>query len=489
MMLAKLEGGPFEKIKGLIDKAIASGRHFQSAQTGYIHYCPHQKEDNPRHTIPLYENFLFALALLRSKSIENVNEAKTLISNLLHFQSTTGNFPIYLHEYPQCKDALRGIDILAPLYWITKHFGHVLGADLRKQLDESLNKIIQYSAALHQEYPLPYSMACRFAGGLVAVGKMQKNEQWISLGESLFREYTATNDAWCSTEYLADLIIALQMADIDFFSNEQWKSLREFVVNTWNPNVCAYTGPGVKELQYKREPKANIYDLLMGIFFGTFSHRCDPLDIYQLQGALIQPLEPVLVTPAERYEGNYKGQKWICLNNERRSLILLEKKLPQVSLENSYSPLKILWGTSTFAHTFVCQGCKCSNIEYEVKENGCDLIFTLDKELETQEKEKQREINFYFDFHPDYKIHVDGCTATTFEMGQSVSLELAGNKIALKFELLEGEGHFLGHISHGNRPSQSMHGDDLRFEAYDWNIFLRTIRRANKVKLRVAIRC
>lgn len=482
-MLAKLEGGPFEKIKGLIEKAIEAGRHFQSPQTGYIHFFPHQKQGDPYHAIPLYENFLFALALLRSKMHENINEAKVVVTNLLHFQHPKGNFPVYLHEYPACRDSLGGIDILAPLYWTIKHFGHVLGGDLRAKLDDSIQRLIQYGLTQHQEYPMPYSMAARFAAGLVAVGRLQKNEEWVAGGNLMLGQLAEEREAWCSTEYLSDLLIALQMADINFFAEERWQPLKDYIVNTWNQDVCAFVGPGVRELQLKQEPKPNLYDLFMGTFFGTFAHRCEALDIYHLQAALIQPIDPVQLKPADSTEGTYKGQKWVSFS----SMALLEKRVSQVSLENTYSPLKIVWGDSKFAHTFVCQGCKCSTIEYQVKENGCELFLDLDREIDLQDKEKQREINFYFDFHPDYEIHVDGFTATTFEFGQAVTLELGDHKISLNFEVVDGSGQFLGHISHGNRPSQALHNGDLRFEAYDWNLFVRTIRRDPRVRIKVAV--
>ncbi len=53
---------------------------------------------------------LFALALLRSRTTENILEAKAIVDNLLHFQlkegPSAGNFPKYLHEYPNCKQRL-----------------------------------------------------------------------------------------------------------------------------------------------------------------------------------------------------------------------------------------------------------------------------------------------------------------------------------------------------------------------------------------------
>ena len=52
----------------LIDLNIETGRKYQSAQTGFIHYCYETPYEMTRDTIPLLENACFALALFRSRA-------------------------------------------------------------------------------------------------------------------------------------------------------------------------------------------------------------------------------------------------------------------------------------------------------------------------------------------------------------------------------------------------------------------------------------
>jgi len=108
----------------LIDLAIDAARSFESSQTGLIHYPTPD-------TIPLYQNFCFCLALFRSLIGDNVQEAKEKLSHLLFFMDENGLFPTYLHEYPKrCPYARSSF----PLKLIEKHFGHILGHEIRTKL-------------------------------------------------------------------------------------------------------------------------------------------------------------------------------------------------------------------------------------------------------------------------------------------------------------------------------------------------------------------
>ncbi|WP_194848437.1 hypothetical protein [Candidatus Neptunochlamydia vexilliferae] len=106
-----------EEKRQLIDLALQAARHYESPQTGLIHFC--YEDEGSRETIPLFENFCFCLALLRTFSKDNVEEAKERLERLLAFQLEEGNFPTYLHQYPN-----RGWSRhpFFPLQLISKHF-------------------------------------------------------------------------------------------------------------------------------------------------------------------------------------------------------------------------------------------------------------------------------------------------------------------------------------------------------------------------------
>ena len=107
----------YDRTRQMVDLAVSAGRKFQSAQTGYVHFCFHKSDELINDTIPLYENFLFALALLRFRTSDSMNEGKKILEQLLSFQ-VDGNFPIYLHEYPRCYDRFQSMSILPVFYWL-----------------------------------------------------------------------------------------------------------------------------------------------------------------------------------------------------------------------------------------------------------------------------------------------------------------------------------------------------------------------------------
>jgi hypothetical protein len=121
-----------------IDLAVRAGRKRQSPRTGFVHYYP--GFDGFTDTIPVYENFCFALALFRLKTAEGVNEGKEIIDRLLAFR-VDGNFPIYLHEYPKTWDFKLDQKIAPILRQILRDFSTVLNSSFKEKLSAGLEQI------------------------------------------------------------------------------------------------------------------------------------------------------------------------------------------------------------------------------------------------------------------------------------------------------------------------------------------------------------
>ena len=103
-----------------------------SKQTGFIHYNPHS---NDHDTIPIFENACYILELLQTKTAQNLHAAKFLLTRLLKFQTKSGNFPQYLHEYPDCYNGLTAFKLLTPFHLIQRDFYAILGStDLKKSI-------------------------------------------------------------------------------------------------------------------------------------------------------------------------------------------------------------------------------------------------------------------------------------------------------------------------------------------------------------------
>lgn len=106
--------------------AISAAEKRMSSQTGFIH-C---RRDDPyalrQDTIPFIENFIYAYALFRTKTVEHIQEGKALLDKLLAFE-VEGNFPIYLHEFPKCPDSGLPFQIFSVLTYLLKDYSLALG--------------------------------------------------------------------------------------------------------------------------------------------------------------------------------------------------------------------------------------------------------------------------------------------------------------------------------------------------------------------------
>ena len=85
------------------EMALTAFRKRLSPQTGWIHLFIENALDARQDSIPLVENFLYVHALFRSKIAVNIQEGKALLERILAFE-VSGNFPLYLHDYPSCHD-------------------------------------------------------------------------------------------------------------------------------------------------------------------------------------------------------------------------------------------------------------------------------------------------------------------------------------------------------------------------------------------------
>lgn len=480
--------------KELGDWALAAGRFYQSEQTGFVHLYQGGGDQHAQ-TIPLLENVLFVLALFRSRLVEQVQEAKKLLKALLVFQNQQpgedcGNFPVYLHEYPACHDPALALQLLAPFYWILKHFAHILGTDLKQHLEKAVRLALEQSIRCHQAKSFPYFLAVRLAAAQYVYGLMWDNKIWQEQGSEELEQLSHRQlEGWQTTKHLADILVGLQMVHPEL-SQSPWSSLWQRMNQTWHASLASYIGPCVREWQEGEEPQVNLYDLFGGFFFGKFSRRASLLSPCHLHGILIQPSldkfdskETSLVV-----EGDLNKQAWRLVSTNHWAYTVLEKKAPfQPIVDKTHTPFRYIWGDLHRLHTLVCQGGNIEKIDYQEKEDSLILNFDLREQSSDLEDNLKREIEFFIDFHPEFNFRLNGLASTTFELGQRIELSFAQKQIGIVFDLIEGEGYFLGHIMRGNRPSQIDKKGEKRFLAYDWTFFLRTIRRQSHCKIRATL--
>jgi hypothetical protein len=404
----------------MIELNLAAARHWQSPQTGYIH------SPTSNDTIPLLENFCFALALFRSRLADHIVEAKTFLEKLLAFE-VDGNFPVHLHEFPQCHDRTLSLELLPVLHWILTDFRPALGETLTVRLELLLSRIVSHGYRMHAQRPLAMTHLFRL------------------------KSYFEPNDLppWTPStpEEWAHALISEQI------QGSQHVLLTQ-ALEKWDTNLAVFKG---LQHQDKSEPKVTLLDLLMGHYHGLYSQRALTIHPVHLLASMIPPLE--------------------CPQTAEKHF----EKLCTVFAEQSYS---FYWGSLKQVHSLFIDYAKANCV---VMKNGTVLEWTLELPKRTfQEGEDAIEIAAYLDVHPDHSLTINGAKATTFRLQDQVEISSTEIGFKMEFSLEQGEGRFFGHLLRGNRPTQKA---KLKFEAFDWQIALRTIRRTEKcvIKLRISL--
>lgn len=487
-----------ESMRQLVDMAIQSGRKRQNYQTGYLHHYYQVQDEEVHVAIPLVENFLFALALLKSRTIENVSEARVLLDNLLHFQNcannemSLGNFPIYIHEYPACKDRFTAVQVSMAVYWILKLFHQFLGVELKRRLENSFSSMLTHILKAHTEKPASYPIALKIGALCQAGGGLLQRVDQQSEGQKILDHLLAHPDriAWCNPAAMGGMLSALTIV-YQNISESPWAIFWKHLENTWHRGTCCYAGPAFKEWQDGEEPQVTLYDLFLGHFNGEFSARALRDSIVHLEAVLIQAFEDkfnVLSYPL-CVDSPLDNEMWHLDQNQHIAYCFIEKG-PEINpaFAKGYHPLRIVWGDRQRVHTLVCQGGNSRRIEFSKVPGGVDILFELDDVVESEDREKNRETVFFVDIHEDLEMLISGHKATTFSLGELLTLRSGACELSLVFHLLEGEGRFLGHRMLGNRPSQIRLKGKQRYDAYDWQLFMRTIKRSEKCVIKASLR-
>ncbi len=375
-------------------------------------------EETATDTIPVHENFCFALALFRQKTAEGVLEGKKLIERLLPFQSLDGNFPIYLHDFPRTWDPLMPLKIAPILILFLSKFESLLGRELKEKIESALQKLLACAEQRRAEKPF--------------------SPLWENRYRAICRQplIDMDTDRFSSHDWY-EWAISAQIAD--------WKG--GFSI-PFNAELEAFLGI---EPQEKGEPKpCPIEWIAAESSSGINSSRLlrdHPGQLY------LSPLFPIEMTrnSAAEYE-----------------------------MHASEGNFRLIGKGNNLLHSLA--SFNASNVE--LQENGAVINFDLSKEMEIMRSDLF-EASLFFDFSPETEFFVEGKKGTLFRLGEIITVQTPFLKIEIRFELLQGEGDFCGHLFRGNRPNQTACKGPLLYEAFDWQIGLRTLRRSPGCYLRI----
>lgn len=263
--------------------ALQMGRSLQKQQTGFVHYCAESKDGISHDTIPIYENSLFALALFRSRLSDHVLEAKHLIERILAFEKE-GDFPTYVHEYPNIANPYLSLHLLPIFFWILHDFSHVIG-----ELKEKLVRMVQQMQLRMKQRNLPAWGQFRMNGFEGKIGPCPTNVfEW------------------------GQACISLQIAQKN---GAEIESFLMKACQCWHPALSVYVGPYRQRLQEGIFPELTLFDLFMCEWQKHYPERGKLLRPIHLLGALIRPQEIVFDhKPAlfVHFQVQEEWPLWIC---------------------------------------------------------------------------------------------------------------------------------------------------------------------------------
>ncbi len=396
---------------------------------------------------------------------------------------------------PRAADRFSSVHILAPIYWALRGFQKVLGQELIDKMNESIRRALDYLNLPENNEKAPFQIAVKIAAGNAAFGKMWKDQGLVKLGQEKLEELCKESEAedfgtWYSPVYIAETLIALQMVSDDI-SKSRWKKFWSYLSETWFQPARCYSGPAVKVLQWRSEPQPTLYDLYLGDFTGGFPYHSFIDHPFQVQGALVRSIENGLGPVKKPFikKGEVAGHKWNVVQSEKYAYSAIETRgaLPP-HLKKGFHHFRMIWGDCNCIHSFSCQGDRMSGMSYKILDGGIDLEFLLAEDTQFDSREKSHELCFYVNQHEGLNITVGDKKATAFNLKDIIHFEDPQIHFTLKLTFEEGDGRFMGHIQPGNRPAQTDLAGANRFEAFDWQIFLRTVRRYTPCRIKAEIR-
>lgn len=427
-------------MKRASDLAVQFGRTCQSPRTGFIHLFLDQPGGD---TIPVYENFCFALGLIRQKTAEGVSEGKELLERLFAFQAPEstlweGNFPVYLHDYPRSWNSLQPLRIAPLLQMLLKQFSSILNPEF-KEKSAGVLALLLASIERHRERK-----------GLTSF--WERRYQAL-LGHSVPIEEPTSAEGWAQELITADL---LGEGDLN-------------VSRLIHP-LLGYAGPGAEEAQERFEPKPTLLEWWM---HPNRFYRPHPLQIE------LAALPDRGENPSTLWSGEAGG--WRVRQSSESALSFSDA----ASGEEEKNLLRCSWVGTGVIHSLVIPGA-LGRQRIEETEKGVEIVFDL-PEIFNVSQNDLIEVAAYCNVSEETELFIAGEKASIFCLGDSVEVRTSKFSLQLRFDLIGGSGAFCGQISRSNRPLQTVCRGEELYSAFDWKISLRTLRRSSDARLRLSL--
>lgn len=383
----------------LLDLCLAACKDRQSSKTLFLHL--HPQDPDCRDTIPVFENFCFALALFRQKTQESVLAGKELIEKLLQFQTLDGNFPTFIHEYPKAWDLHLSLKIAPIFVHICQDFGSILSPCFIEKLKTALSKMI-----IKPVNPIWEHRYQALQGIRPIIPLNLHPSQWF------------------------DWIVSDQLFEKNLQYPIPFNSYLQLLIEE-------------NRIFEKDLPKPLAIEYVLAEKDG-FEARLLEKHPEQIYTSLLYPFSTSKET----------NDKILWQNN----------------------PLQLFWKGQSLL----------SLVSSKAHFEGQHFVFDLPGSADPLKD--PFEIELFVTLKPEISLFINQEKSMVFNFKDTVSIISSTLKIDLIFELISGKGDFLGHISRGNRLGQVACKNNHLYDAFDWHIGLRSLRRFEPCKIQMQVK-
>lgn len=458
----------------------------QSQQTSLIHYYPSSYNRGSQETIAIKENVLFSLCLLRTKQVDAMKEGMEVLSRILHFQNldqgtlSYGNFPLFLHHYPQCFDRYHGIHLLLAMWRIDSDFHFVLGKDLKQRLLSAMQRMVEYFYCLLDQKDPRFDQLVLLLAILWRLLSIFPNQD----RSCFLKKKWDSLDHWKDhiedflSDRLGNIFLALSILPKSWSSCENWKEFWRDILVSWDVEKGLFLGPHYRKKQTHTQGLPSFSDYFLENLFGkTYPHLRQPCPAHRFM-PLIYPLHlPV----DKRFAKTSFLCPWTIQMHEKMRCMYFKDPLASYAKSCLY-PLSLHGQGSSFQTLHFKQDPYLKGISSHAK--GVDLYLELCHK-QCLEPPPDHLAVFYYNRREGACIKVGGVLATCFNVEDVLQLLGKGFDVSLSCEVIAGQGSLKGHIMPSNRPNQ---WEKDVYVAHDWMIFLRCIGLSEDLMLKISLR-
>ena len=423
--------------RSYLEEALPYVQGSISSQTGFLHFHRKSYRGEVSLSIPVLENLLTALLLLRTKHQEYVTQAKDLLHSLFSFRIEEGDecfFPAYLHDYPKKAPDSLLITMMAVLLVIKNDFSSILGASLLRQTEGIFYAL--FTQAKKRAWPIKDRLLLHLVERKV--------------GDKT-REHTDL-DEWLSTWWWKDLRLSTLLCLHLEGDSEGFFALFSRLRSVWNTRWKKNVSYGMNALFYKTQAVPHLFEYYLSCMCGE-KMRSLPVMPFLLDIAWINPLHFPSHIPKTQVR---KDESASCFSLSFPSLemkALLFQPKPHELL--GFHPLR--FATEHFSPVVHFPRARLVHIE---KKEG-EMVLFIEGENESEEEEA------LFQFFIEAKeLPVQFLSARSmrnasyWKEGEHVSIVF--DEVRLKLSIDHPRASF--HLLKGDRPGQLLSSE----EGFDW---------------------